>query len=460
MPTFKYLVANQEGKKLSGTVEAPDKGTAQEELNNLGFSILNLDETKETISLDPTLSKFVFEAVDKNMKLITGTIPAKDEKGAFTKLETQYGLSVSSIWPEGATAEQITQAKTNGISTLKDGLDPNQKQEIQESESKSEDQKKQEEIVKTKIEHVLSSVNELLAKFDEVIEPKQKAEINKKIDKLLRIKHSTNLDYILETAKELLIFIQSQETSLREKGFKDKRLELTLTTQNLLDELKRGEKEKSISEDIVDKIQTWQKSHVKVATHTPFPTRIINDFLVKIKKIFETPVEIKAFKAQISAYNKQLFELTKLYFKEPTPEYKQKVKKSIKTIWEARKTAKKNLKLFKQQLKKNRKLQNLNEEFFLSFVKELNSFSGWLIAFYITYYFTALYITSKDFGLHSIPKGFFVYDSKIFKYSLVITFILHASTALKVNFFKKSLIANIILIPCFILGTVITLLNF
>jgi hypothetical protein len=461
MPTFKYLVANQEGKKLSGTVEAPDQSTAQDELNNLGFSILSLTQSKEPVSNDPNLSKFIFEAVDKNMKLITGTIPAKDQKEAFTKLETQYGLSVSAIWKENSTPQEIEESKKTGIAKLREDLDPQQKEEIENSEAKSEEQKKQEEIVKTKIEHILTAVNDLLVKFDKEIDPKEKSEINKKIDKLLRIKHSTNLDYILETAKELLEFIQSQESSLKEKGFKDKRLELTLTTQNLLDELKRDQQDKSLSADIVDKIQKWQRSHIIVASKTPLSTKIINNVLTKIKTYFETPEEIKAFKDQISAYNKQLFELVKLYFKEPTAEYKQKVKNSFKTVWGARKTAKTNLKLFKKQLKEQKKTQRVNgENFFYAFIKELNSFSGWLIAFYIGYYFAALYITSKDFGLHSIPKGFFVYDSRIFKYALLITFILHACTALKVNFFKKSLIANAILIPTFFLGSIITLLNF
>ena len=70
MAIFKYSVANTEGKKLSGTVEAPDESTARTELNNLGFSILLLQETFEQPKLDASLSKFVFEAIDKNSKLI------------------------------------------------------------------------------------------------------------------------------------------------------------------------------------------------------------------------------------------------------------------------------------------------------------------------------------------------------------------------------------------------------
>ena len=104
---LKYTVANKEGKKLSGTVEAPDENTARTELNNLGFSILLLQETKETPKIDSSLIKFIFEAIDKNSKLISGSIPAKNEEDALNKLSTEYSLTGSAIWLENSTSEQI-----------------------------------------------------------------------------------------------------------------------------------------------------------------------------------------------------------------------------------------------------------------------------------------------------------------------------------------------------------------
>ncbi len=460
MPNFKYLVANQEGKKLSGSVQAPDRNTAQEELNNLGFSILSLEESNEEKAHDPSLKKFAFEAVDKSMKLVTGTIPAADEKQAFTRLETEYSLQVSALWPETATSEEITAAKAKGTAHIKETMDKTEKKEVEAIEAKTKEQQEKEQFVKLKIEKILASVNELLKRFENEIDPNQKTEINKKIDKILRIKHSTNLDYILESAKELLEFIQKQETHFQEKGFKDKRLELNLRTQNLLDELKRGQKEQSLSENIVSSIENWQQSNTDENQNVSYFKQVTGNFLNSIKKVFETPEEIKAIKDQVKVYNRQLWDLIRLYFKEPTKEYKEKVKRSIKTVWLARQTALNNLKHIKRELRKKRKFDNNGESFLLSLTKEINSFSGWLLAFYIAYYFTGLYITNKDFGLHSVPKGFFIYESHIFKYVLVITFILHSCTALKVNFFKKSLAADIILIPSFFLLSIISVLNF
>lgn len=458
MPVFKYIVGNSQGKKLSGTVEAPDENTARTELNNLGFSILSLQLTNETPQIDTSLNKFIFEAIDKNSKLISGSIPAKNEEDALKKLSTEYNLTVSAIWPENATPEQINNAKKAGAQNLQKNMSQlgGASNKALEKEKTPEEQKLT-EIAKAKIDTVLNAVNILLKNFDSEFDPEQKAEIKKRIDKLLRIKNSTNFDYILATAQELLEFLNKQEKNLAEKGHFEKRLELQMNTKKLLDELQKTNKPKSLTEDILGKINEWESAHTK---SNSMPGQVINSFLSKIKALFTTPPAILAIKEQIKVYNKQIWEFLKLYFKEPTPEYKAKVKNSLNAIWQARKQAKNNLKILKQQLK-SKKTKTLPEEpLFLSFIQELNSFSGWLLCFYVIYYVTGLYLSNKDFGLASIPKAFAIYDTKIFKYALIIIFLLHSSTAMKVNFFKKSGIANIVIFPIFFLLSIITLLNF
>ncbi|MEK7085970.1 MAG: hypothetical protein AAB953_03080, partial [Patescibacteria group bacterium] len=252
MPIFKYTVANKEGKKLSGTVEAPDEITARTELNNLGFSILLLQETKEIPKTDTEFTKFVFEAIDKNSKLINGSIPAKTEDEAIFKLHNEYDLNVSSIWKDGASQAEIKAAKRTGQTKFQSQIQtttplsgavpilPSTTTEQSEA-PKTPEQEKKEAFVKEKIENILKSVNALLQNFDKDLGPDQKVEINKKIDKLLRIKHSTNLDYILETTNELLTFLESQEKLLKETTHKEERFEFQVQTQKLLNELNSGE---------------------------------------------------------------------------------------------------------------------------------------------------------------------------------------------------------------------------
>ncbi len=461
MPVFKYIVGNAQGKKLSGTVEAPDENTARSELNNLGFSILLLQLTDEAPKIDQSLGKYIFEAIDKNSKLISGSIPAKNIEDALSKLSSEYNLTVSSIWPENSTEEQIKEAKKAGEERLKHSLSQppiNQAtQSTEEPKEKSLEDEKQEAIVKAKTESILNQVNILLKNFDSEFEPDQKNEIKKKIDKILRIKNSTNFSYILASAEELLEYLQKLEETLKEKGHFEKRLELELSTKKMLGELHKSDKPESLSEDIMGKITRWESSHTNTNSA---PAKIINSFLAKIKKFFTTPPEIIAIKEQIKVYNQQIWEFIKLYFKEPTPQYKEKVKNSIKTIWQARKKAKENLGKLKQELKIKTEKPKIEENLFMTFIEELNGFTGWLLAFYVTYYITGLYLSTKDFGLSKIPKGFFIYDTRIFKYILIIVFLLHVGTALKVNFFKKSIVASAIILPTFILLSIITLLNF
>jgi hypothetical protein len=459
MPTFKYIVANKEGKKLSGTIEVPDQETARTELNNLGFSILEL-ETIEDLTKQEEIEpeRFVFEALDKHSKFITGTIPGKNKDETFRKLTKEYDLSVTAIWEEGATEQEINKSKVEGTRKFQEALLKEEEASKNAERVKTLEEEKAEQFTKEKIEHLLQNVNTLLKEFDQEFDKAQKAEINKKINKILRIKNSSNLNYIVTSAEELLSFLKEQEKTLREKGFNDKQLELSIKTREMLDELKKTNKPKTISDDIIKKIETWEEKHKYNNTRL---IKFIKKLLEKIKEFFSTPPEIQNLKDQISGYNEQLIQFIKLYFKESTPEYKLKIKESIKTIWAERKRTKAEIARIKKEMKaKNRLSQELiGEPFSQSLVKEINSLTGWLLAFYIIYYFIALYITTKNFGLSNIPKNITVYQSHTFKYILAIIFLLHATTSLKVNFFKKSVIADIILIPVFLITSTIALLN-
>lgn len=464
MPNFKYIVGNSEGKKLSGTVEAEDELTARTELNNLGFSILSLHETEEKPKTDTTLKKFIFEAIDKNSCIITGTIPSKNEEIALNKLQTEYSLNVTAIWAENATEIEIEGARKKGSLRLQQFLaerKKSQQNQQTETQTKSLEEQKKEEAVKAKIEYTLQEVTKMLQTIDQDLDAASRAEINKKIDKLLRIKHSSNIDYILTSAEELLKSLIELERSLKEKISQEKRMQMEIKTKELLSNLTQSTGPKSLAEDVITKIDTWQKSHTTAEENTPVTVKIVNSILSRIKKFFETPQEILLLKNQIKAYNKQLWELIKLYFKEPTKEYKEKVKSSIKTVWGARKKAKENLVLTKKTIKEKKENNQIYEDpLFLSFLEELTAFTGWLLFFYIAYYFAALYLNTKNFGIENLPQGFTFYDSRIFKYVVIIIFLLHCSASIKTNFFRKNVLADIILVPIFLLGTIITLLNF
>ncbi len=448
MAVFKYTIANKQGKKLSGTIEATDEKSARSELNSLGFSVLILRETAEPLSPEnPEFIKFFFEAIDKNSRIVSGTIPAKSEEEAFLKLKNEYNLTASAIWQQNSTPKQIEDARQKGSGKLQEEI---VKKEQMSVDDESEE-KQQEAGSRVKINNVLNEVSTLLKTFDKDFNPQQKAEINKKIDKLLRIKNSTNFDYILETANDLVKFIQSQEEEFKKQGHDEERIQLKIQTNQMIQDLNKTKKP-SLSETFFKKIERFEKKYQN--------NKYFRPFLRIIKRFFASPPEVLEIKKKIQAHNTKIIELFKLYFKEPTPEYKQKVKESIKNVWVARKESIKDLKEIKKKFKSQQSEGTEEENLLLSFVEEVNSFSGWLLFFYIIYYFGSLYLNTKDFGLPYVPAGFELYSSTLFKYVFAIIFLLHSVTSLKVNFFRQSLFATAILVPVFVLGSIIILLNF
>ena len=70
------------------------------------------------------------------------------------------------------------------------------------------------------IQKNLEDLQELLKKYNHEFPPDVRAEINKKLNKLLRIKNSNNLEYIRHTAEELINFIQDKQRELTQKVLK------------------------------------------------------------------------------------------------------------------------------------------------------------------------------------------------------------------------------------------------
>ncbi len=461
MATFKYTVATAEGKSLSGTVEAPDETTARSELNNLGFAVLTLQETAEKPEEQSHLPKFVFEATDKFKRPINGTIPANDEIEAFTKLEKEYGVIVTAIWPKDATAEQITEARTKGAARLAEQLSPEAKQEIENKTAENAEEIARNSFTKNKVEHILQKIQTLREKFASDFQPNENAQINKHLEKILRIKNSTNSEYLILSTDTLLNYLLELEPSLSQMGKSEQAFELRLATKEMQRELHSTASQKTLSEDIVEKIRSWQNNYKDPQTEQTEPKQsFIYTTLEKLRKYFETPMEIKAIREQIKVYNQQLFEFIKLYFKEPTAEYKAKVKQNLKDIWQARAHAKENLTTLKLQLKAKKHPPEPTSFRLPTLLEDLTSLSGWILAFYTIYYIIGLYLNTKDFGLTTIPNAFNIYDSHLFKYLLVIIFLLHTCLTLKTNFFPKNHLATILLPIIFTLTSLIVIFNF
>ncbi|HPU95069.1 MAG TPA: hypothetical protein PK398_02730 [Candidatus Gracilibacteria bacterium] len=479
MPLFHYTVANKENKKLSGSIEAADESIARAQLNNLGFSILEISEgpeveqstqSAETSQPQKPHQKYIFEAINPQGQKITGTIVSNDELSAFRRLKEEYELAVTAIYKENAKEEEVAEARAKGTYSLNQVIEQEQQlKDIGNKDLITQDRLKKEIEVRTRVEYILKQVNELLLEYDQDIPADKHKEINQRIDKLLRIKSSTNLDYVISTAEELLEFIKTTEISIKQKNYLEKRTRLKLQIKNMLSKLHETGKSKTIAEDIVKTIQKWQQKNIQKTIKIPWYTRTINNILVAIKKFFETPEEIRVLKSQIKNLNTQLFEYIKIYIKEPAKEYKQKAREAIISIWTMRKNTVAQLKEIQLRIKEEKKQKRMEssknkvKEESSDTLEDFSEFTGWLLAFYLAYYFVSLYVITKDFGfggLDNIPKLLNFYATSIFKYILATVFLLHAGFTIKNNFFRKSKIASLIIFPVTTFLVIFIIVNF
>lgn len=454
---FKYIATNREGKKLTGLINAPEESTARTQLNTLGFSILDIKKVDGGAATDSDLDKFEFEAIDKTGKKIKGTIPAQTALLAYQRLVEEYHFDVLTFVPIKATAEESERWKGVGLQELKNQY------ELQLHDKKiaegiipliesAEFLKKKEKLIR-EVDAILERIKNLLHNFENTISPDKKAAIQGYIDKLLRIKGSNNLDYIANTCKELLSKAQGEELFLENLEHHKERNALMMESQKMLLELNKAiATKKNVSLQIKSEFKTLGEKLKN--THWHFllkPLQIIETWL-------QTPREMEMIKTQLEAIREQKWDALKIALKAPKEtrsaaweEFK-KIRRQEKEIAEKKKNLKK-LRIEKKRL--------IRREHNLYTLKELNAFTGWLLAFYLTYYFIGYYSETYQLGLKPLLQIPFTFkDSALFKYLLALVFLLHAGTSVKLNFFARNAAANWILGGIMVGLGMLTLFNF
>lgn len=457
---FRYIAINQENKRLSGIISAKDEKAAREELSRLAFSIINLEKIEELspeIEAEQKNPKYEFEAFDKYGKKIIGTIRAEHEYAAFKRLIEEYKFKVIYLCKEKASEEKKAATRENGVEILQARYEQEKEQEekerpIDEAEKAFEEERQK---LMQQVTFVLSKIREVIENFRDEIKPQEKTNIKKLVNKLLRIKNSTNLEYIKKTSEELLRKIQDKEIYLHEEVMNKEKEKLALETQKMILDLESIETKKSIGASLAANIKNWYSKFTKSSGARPkFITKIVSSLFKPFTQAKKHPEEI-AKKQQIRKINKQIFAYVKLIFRSPKT-YRQQITESIKTLFQERKKLKTELKTIRNIRKtEEKKLKSLHKD--RGILQELNSFSGWLLFFYLAYYFIANYFLTKGLDIE-ISWNFYFYDTTI-KYFIVFVFLFHAFTSTKLVFFRKSFIANFLLLPIPVILGVLVIFN-
>jgi len=480
MPQYKYTSITQDNQKMTGSLNAENEDAARKELNELGLAILSIEETTTPVTQETTppppppteaakppqeikvvgatppadtptepapeptpestpeptptpetetpsgLIKFEFEARDKTGKKIVGTIPAADKMTALSRLINEYQFDVQYLSNHSATQAEKDHDRQEGLDNLKTqvkDLDP-AKTEAKEETLQDKSFKQKQEVLLTKVDYVLEKIKEVLKKFDQEIKPENKKLIQGYIDKLLRIKNSTNLEYIEHTTEELLQKVQDQEIFLHKESFQKEKTSLMLESQELLSSLHTSSSKKSFSDDIQEKLS--------LVKFKPLQT-----LMQKIAEKTKQDPEVAGAKSILKSLNKQLFSYAKIWFQTKDKEAKQQVVESMKSNLEERKKIKEQIanlkgKKTKKAVPKQPKPQDE------TFIAEATNFLGWLLSFYLIYYFATYYFTQKDTPYTlSLPWDPHISETPLLKYLVAILMLWYILLATKTKFAPK-----------------------
>lgn len=448
MPQFQYTAVNNSGKKLNGVIGAVDENEARKQLNTFGISVLGIKKTKELAgaspkSTEPTiiageeLDTFEFEAFDKNGRKVLGSIPADNRYKAFKRLMDEYKFEVSYVVKMGASPEEKEKAKLEDLTALRAEYDEKHKSKVEKKIMNADFEEKKAALL-SKVDSILEKIKALLAQYDADIKPESKQQIQKYIDKLLRIKSSTNLDYIEQTSEELLKKIQGQELFLHKEKMSAERDKLKLETQKMMANLHRKSSDKK---DVMDELGNLQGKLIKSKY------AIFKQFGKILKPFALTPKE-KDLKKQIRTVNKQVWSFRKIWLT-ANKGTKSNAYKSLQKIIDERNRKKLDFKTLHEKNKEVKEGQ-VHEPLI---AEEVMNFLGWLLGFYLVAYFFSYYVFAKAFPKgNPLPGDFNLLESSMLRTLLISFFLWYVLLHLRIQYLRYQNWANAVIIP---LGIVI-----
>jgi len=445
MTKFKYTVVNNQNQQLTGTINAPNIKSARDELNHLGLSVISIEEitnTQETDSIATNEETFDFEAFDTTGRRILGRIKESNKEAAYARLKKEYNFDVVSLFPNTLSPKEKKTEKEKGINDIAINFQQNKESNptLKENESITSDFELLQNTLQAKVESALQKVEEFLTQFAGEIKQKEEKSIREQMDKIKILKNSTNLNHIEGLTENLLNTIQKQKIFLHRDKFMKAKTSVSIEAKRMVSDLHKAPK------------RSIKPSNSKNAS-------IITKIENKLNSFFKQDPEVLKIKEEIRATTINIFEYIKLYLKTSTPNEKEEIKNRMKSIYEKRKELKLKLKDAQNKYSQNL-INNSSKDVFVNITEQLHGFTGWLLTFYLIYYFIGLYLTTKQIVYQSPPAGLAIYDTFILKYLLPIIFLAHIFLSLKRLFYPKNITLDIIGIPIVLLSSLLIIFNF
>ena len=447
---FFYTALTTDNKKITGVLDTPDRDSAQADLHKMGVAILSVNEIsdadyekfqteQEEMKTKKGIKTFQFLATDNFGKEVEGTIDAMDDFSAYVRLREEYQFKVDNLFLADASEEEKIRAKT-----LTPGFEDQLKQiQVQSHKGEKKSAAKQEraeseedvdqEII-AEIDRVIINTKKTLENHANLFSNDLLIEVQNTLGELERIRTSNNIKHITDLSNDLYSLISNPDKA-------DARMAEDENYQALLSEIHDSalvKKEFELYKKAVDasglrRILANVAKRIKDATEPKQdeegkPVGFVSKLKFSIHNALERMTKKKPLKlVQVKKMEKpkskigDLMEKLSGYFKATSPILKKTRQREFMTALkgffrkgptaeelvaaaalQAEKDAAgsqpKSAKSRKASAEKNRKGHD-----FIGFFVEIDSFIGWLLCFYILYYFLVDFSLEKGIGL---PREF------------------------------------------------------
>lgn len=476
---FAYTALTKDSKKVTGVFDVESQEAAQAELHKMGVAIIAVnevsDEEYEKLKKDQKevketkgIQTFDFLGVDANKKEIEGTIDSIDDFSAYKRLRTEYQLEVRKLYKTGATETEIQ--KANGLL-----LNFEVRLETENPEAKKKDEESEDEINKEilkEVDKVVINAKKAIEEHKDLYGMELLKEINSTLGELQRVRTSNNIKHITEVSNDLYALISNpdkleegvenkeyqsilneiQDSALVKKEFElyKKAIKLggvkkvfegiTKKLKSITKTTDEEEKKAGFITKTKDKIHSFlekftKKKQVAAVKKEKKPKGRFGEFFEKLTSYFKTtsPILQKTRKKELMKAFKALFKKKKKETKEPTDTAEEKGDEAV----EASHGVPDKTKTTNKKVKKKR-------DFTKIFV-EADSFAGWLLCFYIIYFFLVSFSLEKDIGL-SREFIFKTLKSPLLLNITIFLLLIHFTLRMKNLHFRQNAIAAFFLI--------------
>lgn len=436
---FKYTALNPDNRQTSGVLEASDLEVAKQELHQMNLSILVINKIsdeeyvqknteEQAVKVRSGILTYSFKAKDPYQKVIEGTIDAKDIYSAFKRLISHYHFQVLALHPQEQSDLADAILQTNFEADFK----------LWQQQLKAEGIDLEKELRATPLNKDLEGENEVLNRkiVEEIDQFIIKAKgvlkshsdqfslsfleaIKNKLANLERIRSSNNIENITKVSNELYELLSHPDRFSSTSEEKQGAYRETLSTIGK-NELIQKQAEATANQfsamkggfdQVLGKLQG-----VKSALPT-MDTSSVTDWRFLVKSFW---LYLKAPRGPLKTARYEAFKNAREKRRSKVSEEKRQRWKKFSEFWNA----------------------SINRDYTLFFT-ELNSFVGWLLAFYVTYLFASGLSLEKGVGL---PESFVL---KTLRDPLIlnVTFFLlwtHLVLKVKLNLFHKQFLASLL----------------